>query len=93
MMPIGLPKEQYEIIRRMTQGERLFALAATLGYEWRVGKKKAFADTLAVVGLLRKRVIHNPKSRDLELEFPGDLKSYSIDKKERPRARGKRFRK
>jgi hypothetical protein len=82
-MPIGLPKQQYEISRRMTQGGTLFALTATLGYEWRAGKNKASADTLALAGLLRKGVINDPTSSDLELEFPGELSSYSIDKKKR----------
>jgi hypothetical protein len=91
-MPIGLPKEQFEIIEKMAQGDRLRAGARGLIYEFSSGDN---ADSTAVQALLQKGIIKPvPNSDPPEFEFPGNLSDFSIEPppKRPPRGpSGKRF--
>jgi hypothetical protein len=84
IMPIEILEKQYEVLTRLTGGERLLPVPGKiLAHEFVHGNARTPADSAAVSALLQHGILRI--SQDRELVFDGNLADFSIKKFKRPR--------
>jgi len=74
-MPIALPPKQYEILKRMANGEKLYSVG---NFKYEFGDTRELVDSFAVQELLQHQHIRPIKGDSLEYCLVQELSDYTI---------------